>query len=88
MYKEFQKSPDNPFNQTNVFSYNTTLEEVNRKLYGEPEPTKGEEEQDDETDANDASKESEQATAAAAATSSATTGSATKSVSKKTGASY
>lgn len=32
MYKEFQKSPDNPFNQSNVFSYNSTLEEVNRKL--------------------------------------------------------
>lgn len=32
MYKEFQKSPDNPFNQTNVFSYNTTIEEVNRKI--------------------------------------------------------
>ncbi|KAI7894515.1 uncharacterized protein EV154DRAFT_498047 [Mucor mucedo] len=32
MYKEFQKSADNPFNQTNVFSYNSTLAEVNRKL--------------------------------------------------------
>ncbi|GAA5813251.1 hypothetical protein MFLAVUS_006726 [Mucor flavus] len=48
MYKEFQKSPDNPFNQSNVFSYNSTLEEVNRKLNGEPEPTKEEEEEEEE----------------------------------------
>lgn len=84
MYKEFQKSPDNPFNQTNVFSYNTTLDEVNRKLYGEPEPTKEEEEQEDKANADQASKEPEPA----AADSPATTDSATKSVSKKAGASY
>ncbi|KAL9552508.1 hypothetical protein MBANPS3_003721 [Mucor bainieri] len=88
MYKEFQKSPDNPFNQTNVFSYNTTLDEVNRKLYGEPEPTKEEEEQENEANANEANNESEQA-AATATPAATTTGSATtKSVSKKAGASY
>ncbi|KAK4508882.1 uncharacterized protein ATC70_013505 [Mucor velutinosus] len=87
LYKEFQKSPDNPFNQTNVFSYNTTLDEVNRKLYGEPEPTK-EEEQEDETSADEANKGSEQAAATAIANVSATTGSAPKSVSQKAGASY
>ncbi|GAN10817.1 conserved hypothetical protein [Mucor ambiguus] len=85
MYKEFQKSPDNPFNQTNVFSYNTTLDEVNRKLYGEPEPTMKGAEQEDETSANETNKEAEQA---AAVSSSKTTVSTTKSVSKKAGASY
>lgn len=48
MYKEFQKSPDNPFNQSNVFSYNTTIEEVNRKINGEPEPVKEVEENEEE----------------------------------------
>lgn len=52
MYKEFQKSPDNPFNQTNVFSYNTSIEEVNRKINGEPEPTKPETEEEEEEDEN------------------------------------
>lgn len=42
MYKEFQKSLDNPFNQANVVSYNTTVEEANRKIYGEPEPNEEE----------------------------------------------
>jgi hypothetical protein len=50
MYKEFQKSPDNPFNQTNVVSYNSTLEEVNRKINGEPEP---EEEEEDEEESQE-----------------------------------
>jgi hypothetical protein len=48
MYKDFQKSADNPFNQSNVFSYNTSLEEVNRKLYGEPEPKEEEKEENEE----------------------------------------
>ncbi|CAO3655237.1 unnamed protein product [Mucor hiemalis] len=52
MYKEFQKSPDNPFNQTNVFSYNTTIEEVNRKINGEPEPTKVDTEEEEEGEEN------------------------------------
>lgn len=60
MYKDFQKSPDNPFNQSNVFAYNTSLEEVNRKLYGEPEPkeeekneAEGEAEGEDEEEKKD-----------------------------------
>lgn len=28
MYKAFQKSPDNPFNQANVLAYNATQEEA------------------------------------------------------------
>lgn len=60
MYKDFQKSPDNPFNQANVFAYNTSLEEVNRKLYGEikVEEEKGVEE-DKEDSENDESKETQ-----------------------------
>ncbi|KAI8987271.1 hypothetical protein BDF20DRAFT_254455 [Mycotypha africana] len=62
MYKDFQKSPENPFNQANVFSYNTSIEEVNRIIRGEPAPAKkkdGDEENANESDAeeNDEKKE-------------------------------
>lgn len=86
MYKEFQKSPDNPFNQTNVFSYNSTLDEVNRKLNGEPEPTEEEEEEEVEEEGNaEAKKELEQSAVSDTTTASTATKSASK---KKAGTSY
>ncbi|KAI9470020.1 MAG: hypothetical protein EXX96DRAFT_588459 [Benjaminiella poitrasii] len=62
MYKEFQKSPDNPFNQTNVFSYNTSLDDINRKIRGEPEPTKEEEEEEEEEENKDEKEASDKKT--------------------------
>ncbi|KAI8647802.1 hypothetical protein BD408DRAFT_398425 [Parasitella parasitica] len=86
MYKEFQKSSDNPFNQTNIFAYNASLEEVNRKLNGEPEPAEEaeEEECEEEQGSDEAKKEPEQS-----ASSTATSGTfVNKSTSKKAGSSY
>ncbi|KAI8375635.1 hypothetical protein EDC96DRAFT_475024 [Choanephora cucurbitarum] len=37
IYKEFQKSPENPFNQSNVVAYNTKLDELNSELVDEEE---------------------------------------------------
>ncbi|KAI7899473.1 uncharacterized protein BX663DRAFT_460101 [Cokeromyces recurvatus] len=68
MYKEFQKSPENPFNQSNVYSYNTSLEEINRKLRGEPEPAEEEEENDEEENEESSDKKTEEETSAAQVT--------------------
>jgi hypothetical protein len=89
MYKEFQKSPDNPFNQSNVFSYNSTLDEVNRKLNGEPEPTEKEEEEEEVDEGEEGNAETKKELEQSAVSDTTTTSTATKSASKKkAGTSY